>query len=399
MSVFQSGVFNTTGNPSELNARSFAATLLRRAPNGSFPIFGLTSQSGRARAKTAQHGYFSKTMLFVTPTSAAALVGATTLVLSSTAGLVQYAVLHNLRTGENVRVETIVDATDVTVTRAFGRVAAAAVNASDKWIMVGTAHPEGSSRPAARRISTVFISNFTQIFRNAWALTDTARASMAEAGYSNIAESRNDCAMMHGVDAESAILFGQARMDTTGAQPIHATQGLIDALKQYAPSHVTPAGATTDYAELVSLVEPAFESTSNVGNPTARIALGDNTAIKVITDIGRKSGQVNIMQSETSFGMKFTSFQMYQGTLNLVIHPLFNGMGLQGNLLVLDMAAVKLAYMEGRDTKPEEYNTSGKLAEQGIDAVGGSLTTEFAVEYIDPYSGAYITGLTAGVAE
>lgn len=400
MSVFQKGVFNaSTGNPAELNASSFAGTILRRFPNGSAPMFALTSQSGRSRAKSTTHGYFTKTMLFVAITSSAALVGDTNLVVSSTAGITAGMVLFNTRTSENVRVSAVVDATNLTITRAFGRIAAAAVNAADKWISVGTAFEEGSNRPTARRMSTVYVPNYTQIFRNAWALTDTARAMVAEMGYSNLAESRQDCMAFHSVDIESAMVWGQATMNTAGATPLHSTQGIIDALEQYAPANTNAAGATTNYSQLVALVEPAFTSTANVGNPKGRVLFGDNKAIKVITDIGRKSGQVQIMQNETQFGMKYTSFQMYQGTLDLVIHPLFNGLGMQGMALIMDMPAVKLAYMDGRDTKPEEYNTSGKLTENGTDAVGGSLTTELAVELINPYSCALITGLTAGVAE
>ena len=400
MSVFQSGVFNaSTGNPAELNARSFAGTILRRFPNGSAPIFGLTSMSGRSRAKSATHGYFSKTMLFVTLVSAAALVGATTLVVGSTVGVTAGMVLHNPRTQENVRVTAVVNATDLTITRAFGRVAAAAINLSDAWIQVGTAFEEGSNRPTARRMSTVYVANYTQIFRNAWALTDTARASVAEMGYSNIAESRQDCMSFHSVDIESALIWGQAKMDTTGATPIHSTQGILDAIEQYAPANSNTAAATTSYSQLVTLVEPAFTSSANVGNPKGRVLVGDNTAIKVITDIGRKSGQVQIMQNETQFGMKYTSFSMYQGTLDLVIHPLLNGLDREGMALILDMPAIKLAYMDGRDTKPEDYNTGGKIVESGVDAVGGSLTTELAVELINPYACAVIYGLTAGVAD
>lgn len=396
MSVFQTGVFNAIqGNPSQLNADSFASLILRRFPNGSAPIFGLTSQAGRSRAKSTSHGYFSKTMLFVTVTSSAALVGDTSLTVSSTTGITPKMVLQNMRTKENVRVESVTSGTVLAISRAFGRVAASAVNASDKWIQVGTAFEEGSNRPTARRMSTVYVPNYTQIFRNAWALTDTARASVAEMGYSNIAESRQDCMAFHSVDIESAIVWGQPKMDTTGATPVHATQGIIDAMEQYAPDNTNAAASTTTYEQLVALVEPAFTSTANVGNPKGRVLFGDNKAIKVITDVGRKSGQVQIMQNETQFGMKFTSFTMYQGTVDLVIHPLFNGLGLEGTALIMDMPALKLAYMDGRDTKPEEYNTSGKLVESGVDAVGGSLTTELAVELINPYACALVTGLTA----
>lgn len=393
--AFQTGVFNTTQNPALLNMDSFAGTILRRFPEGSAPMFAMTSQSGRSRAVSSSHGYFSKTMQFIAVLAPTATDVATDLNVGSTAGMVANMVLHNRRTMENLLVTAVTSATNITVQRAFGRIAAAAMTAGDSLIQAGTASPEGSNRPVARRISTVHVPNYTQIFRNAWALTDTARASMAEQGYNNVAESRQDCMQFHSVDLESAIIWGQPMMDTSGSAPVHTTQGVIDAMEQYAPGNTNPAGATTTYAQLVSLVEPAFQSTANVGNPKGRIVYCDNQALKVITDIGRASGQVQINQSESQFGMKFTSFVTYQGTLDLVSHPLLNGLGANGMALVMDMPALKLAYMDGRDTKPEEYNTGGKIVENGVDAMGGSLTTEAAVELINPYACALITGLTA----
>lgn len=395
------GMFNAnTGNPAELNQRSFAGTVLRLFPNGSAPMFAMTSQSGRSKAKSSTHGYFSKTMSFLVITmGTTALVGATSLTWPSTAGVTAGMVFFNPRTRENVRITAVTDATTVAVTREFGRVAAAAVNNGDKWIHVGSAFEEGSNRPVARRLTTTHVPNYTQIFRNAWAITDTARASYAEAGISNIAENRKDCMMFHSVDIESAIIWGQPKMDTSGTSPIHATQGIIDALEQYAPGNTNAAGSTTDYSELVLLVEPAFQYSTDLSNPKDRIGFGDATAIRVLTDVGRKSGQVQIMQSETQFGMKFTSFQFYKGTISLVEHPLLNGLSQTGSLLVMDMPALKLAYMDGRDTKTEEYGTGSQNADSGQDAQGGSLTTEAAVELINPYACCYITGLTAGVAE
>lgn len=395
------GIFNTTQNPAELNARSFADTILRLFPNGSAPLWALSAKAGKRKAKSSTHGYFSKTMTFVTTTSTAGDTdAATTLTVGSTTGMTANMVIHNKRTRENVRVVSITSATEVVVTRAFGRVAAAAMNAADLLIQVGTAFEEGSLRPGARRLATVYVGNYTQIFRNAWGLTDTARASMAELGYSNVAEDRKDCSLFHSVDMESAVMFGQAKMDTTGSQPLHSTQGVIDSIYQYAPANVNPASATTDYGDLVALVEEPFNYSTDVGNNGERIGFCDRLAMKVLTDVGRKSGQIQIMQSETSFGMKFTSFKFYQGTINMIQHPLMNGLDpTGGNLLIVDMAAIKLAYMEGRDATPEEYGTNGKQVELGTDGVGGSLTSEFAVENINPFSCGYVTGLTAGIAE
>lgn len=394
------GIFSTNnGNPAELNARSFAGQILRRFPNGSAPMFALSSQAGKSKAKSSTHGYFSKTMSFIRVTSGAQLVGDTTFTaISTTAGMVPGMILFNPRTKENIRILTVPTGVSLTVTRGFGRIAAAAINAADVLFLVGTAFEEGSNRPTARRLSTVYVPNYTQIFRNAWAITDTARASMAEMGYVNIAEDRKDCAMYHSVDIEGAIIWGQPKMDTSGNTPIHATQGVIDAIEQYAPANTNTAGATTTYSQLVALMEPAFQYSTDMSNAKERVAFCDNTAMKVFNDIGRLSGQVQINNAQTSFGLRFTQFNFYNGTINLITHPLFNGLSLTGTALIMDMPALKLAYMEGRDTKPEDYGVGGKSADNGQDAVGGSLTTELAVELINPYACALVDGLTAGVA-
>ena len=393
------GVFNTTINPTELNARSFAGTILRLFPNGSAPMFAMSSQSGKSKAKASTHGYFSKTMTFIRQTLAAGvLIGAGSIVVPSTTGMTVGMILFNARTRENVRITAVTDAVTIAVTRGFGRVAAAAMNAADVLIQVGTAFEEGSVRPAARRLTTVYVPNYTQIFRNAWAMTDTARASYSEMGYSNIAEDKKDCAMFHAVDMESAIIWGQPLMDTTGSQPMHATQGVIDAMEQYAPANTNTAGATTNYAQLVTLFEPAFQYSTDMSNPKERVAFCDSQAMKVINDVGRLSGQVQIMNSQTQFGLNFTSFKFYKGTINLIEHPLLNGLSQAGLAIVMDMPALKIAYMDGRDTKASSYGQDGRATDSGVDAVGGDLLTEMAVELINPFACEVVSGLTAGIA-
>lgn len=400
--AFYSGVFNTTVNPAKLNTDSFAGQILRLFPNGSAPIFALSSQSGKSQAKSSTHGYFSKTLVFPAAKINAAAGyagGILVFVVDSTAGLGPKMVLQNPATQENMRIVSVDSATQITVTRAFGRVAAAAILDNADLIMVGTAFEEGSARPAGRGLTLVHVLNYTQIFRNAWAVTDTARASYVQAGFGNVQENKRDCMLLHSVEIESAIIWGQPVMDTTGTAPIHATQGIIDAVEQYAPGNTTTMGATTTYNQLVTAMEPGFLYSTDMGDPKSRMLFGGATAIKVLHDIGRATGQVHIMQGETSFGMQYTSFKFYKGSIYMMEHPLFNGIvGMSGLAVVVDMPALKLAYMDGRDTRPEEYGGTGKNNANGVDGDGGSLTTEFAVELINPYSCAVMYGLTAGIA-
>ena len=399
---FYTGVFNTTDNPTELNMRSFASHLLRLFPNGSAPLFAMTSQTGRSRAKSSTHGYFSKTMAFAsvvtngaTPSTTAAIT------VLSNVGIQIGMVLHNPATMENMRVTAVnANTTEITVTRAYGRIAAATIATATTLVVIGNSQEEGSARPTARGLTMVYIPNYTQIFRNAWAVTDTARASYTEAGFGNLAESRKDCSLFHSADIEAAILWGQAEMDTTGTQPLHATQGVIDAVEQYAAANTNAAATTTSFSQWVTLVEPAFTYSADIGDPKSRTLFGGATAIKVINDIARKNGTVQILDGQTNFGLNFTKFTFYKGTIFMIEHPLMNGIaGMAGLAVLMDMPALKLAYMDGRDTMPEEYGGTGRNNANGVDAQGGSLTTECAVELINPAGCAVIYNLQAGVAD
>lgn len=409
------GIFNTTSTfvPAELQMRSFAATIMRLFPQGSAPIFALSSQLKKGTAKSSTHGYFSKTMTFLNAVlGAGVLTGAGSIVLPSVAGIIPNMVFHNTRSRENVRVVTVNTATLViTVERGFGRIAAAAMNTADILLCIGTAFTENSVRPIARSMSTVYVGNFTQIFRNAWGMSDTARASVSEQGFSNLAENRKDNAMFHSSDIEAALIWGQGKMDTTGTMPIHSTQGIRDAIAQYAATNISQAGATTSMSQLEGFLAPMFRYSTDMSNPTQRVIFCDNTALKVFNQIGRLSGQVFLNNEQTTFGMRFSSFVTYQGTCTLVQHPLMNGLGTSANniggsapgtasgtALVMDMPALTLAYLAGRDTKAEEYGMSGQAVELGTDGVGGSLTTELAVELTNPFSCGIIEGLIAGAA-
>lgn len=392
-----SGIFNATKNPEQLNARSFAGTILRRFPGGTAPLFGMTSMLPDGKAKSTTHGYFTKTMEFSrVEVNGTPGTGATITVLA-TDGIVKGMLLHNGLTGENMRVISVDSATQITVTRAVGRIAAAAIATATKLVCIGNSHEQGSARPTARSIQAVYASNFTQIFRNAWALTDTARASYAEMGYSNITENKKDCFNFHATDIESALFWGQAYMGTYNNQPLHTTQGIIDAIRQYAPANSHVADPTTSYEDLRDYTNSAFQYQTDLGESRTRAVFCDAQAMDVLVGIGESYGPRIAMQKETAYGMVFTSFKTRHGVMNLIEHPLFNGLDVTPGIAVgVDLPGIKMAYMDGRKQREEVYNTGGSNSMgDGVDCQGGSLTSEFALEMINPPSNFVITGLTA----
>ena len=56
--------FSTYSGITDYLAKSFAGQMIRYAPNGMAPLFGLTSMAGEGKALSVEHGYFSKTMVF-----------------------------------------------------------------------------------------------------------------------------------------------------------------------------------------------------------------------------------------------------------------------------------------------------------------------------------------------
>jgi len=408
MHVF-AGNFDTSQLTTDLAKKSFAGMITRLMPNGSAPLFGMTSMLGDETAMAVEHGFFSKTMLFpeVTNGGAIALAAATTLTVVNSSQMIPGMILQVSTTRENVIIDSVTNATTIVVTRAVGTVAAADIAAGAVLYQVGTAFEEGSTRPQALNNTPVRITNLTQIFRNTWALTDTARAVQVIAGETNIAESRQDCAGFHAADIEKAIFFGQKSTSTRNGRPFRTMEGLVAAINNTAyyssiyagVVNVTTAGATTNFSQLENALDPVFNQNTDPKIANERTLFVGGTARKVLNGIGRLSGQYQIVDGQTEYGLQFSTFKTSRGTFRIVEHPLFNTNTTWSKMAVaVDLSTFKLAYLGDRKTQSKEFNTDGNATDSGIDAVGGTLTTELTTMIKNAPANAVIYGLTAAAA-
>lgn len=382
--------------------KSFAANMLRYAPNGMAPIFGLTNMAGTGTALSVEHGYFAKTMVFPSVTLTAAIADgvATTITVASTANILPGDMLRAQSTGEIMRVATVASATSLTVVRGVGQIAAAAVASGVVLYGVGNAHEQGSVRPASRLMNPVRVMNNTQIFRNSWALPGTMEAIAPIVGDSLTAESRRDCGLFHAADIEKALIFGQKSGQVINNQYLTTMDGIVETVRRLAPAaNTTVANATTDYDELESALEPCFDTITNGRNGNERVLIVGGTARKVINQIGRLSGQYQIVDGQTNFGLQFQTFKTSRGMFRMIEHPLLNSNDDWKRMaLALDLPSIRMMYLQGRKTQNREYGMNGTPVDNGIDAVGGTLTTECTLEIVNPSAHAVIMGLTAGAA-
>jgi hypothetical protein len=395
------GIFNTGQITQDLAKKSFAAMITRLMPNGTAPLFGLTAMLKEETAYQFEHGYFSKTMIFPSfqVTAGGQTNVDTTFTGISTTNILPGMMLRVDTTGENVLVISVVSPTQLQVQRAVGTVAAQAIGASVNLWMVGNAFEEASLRPQSMVIVPNRITNFTQIFRNTWALSKTTSATMNIAGSGNVAESRQDCAAFHAADIEKAFFFGQKFLGSRNGQPFHTMDGLISIITQNAPGNITTLAATTNWTQLEAALDPAFNQTTDPKVPNMRVLFVGGFARRVIHNICRLNSTYFIQSSETSWGLQFDSIKTPRGTFNIIEHPLFNAFGATSTwakmAIGVDLTTFNCAYLQGRKTENMEFNMSGQVVDNGIDASGGTLTTELTCLVKNPAANVILYNFTA----
>jgi len=405
------GVFNTGQFAQDLAAKSFAGMITRLMPNGTAPLFGLTAMLSTDTALQVEHGFFTKTMLFpqLTVSAAGQTAADTVFTVTSTNNVLPGMIMRVDSTsgiGENILINSILSPTQVSVQRAMGTSSAAAIAASANLYQAGNAFEESSLRPTALAINPVRVTNLTQIFRNTWAISDSARATQMIAGDTNVAENRTDCAAFHAADIEKALFFGQKFSGTRNGQPFRLMDGILSIVNNlnyypssYSAANVTTAGATTNYTQFEAAFDPAFNQATDPKYANERILFCGGAAKKVINNIGRLNGTYYMVDGQTSWGLQFSTIKIARGTFRVIEHPLFNTNTSWAKLAVaVDPSSFTLAYLGNRKTQNKEFNLSGDVADNGIDAVGGTLTTELTTVIKNPPAFAVMSNLTAAAA-
>ena len=397
------GLLSSANAPSNLNAVSFAQAITRLMPNGTAPLFGLTSLLKDETASNIEHGYFSKTMIFPQlkiDNGAGYNAAATTFTVDAYSDIVPGDLVRNERTGEIMMIATTPSTTSVTVTRAVGSVVAAAILDNDDLFTIGNAFEEGSTRPSAVAIIADRYVNNTQIFRNSWAVTKTAAAIPQIAGAGYVSESRQDCAALHAMAIEKALFFGQKFMGTKNGQSLHTMEGIIARVNAAASGNVTTLGATTNWTQLEAGLDKTLQTVTDPKGGNIRTMFVGGTARRVIHNIARLNATYQISTAETSWGLQLDMVRTPRGTFEMIEHPLFNAYGSSSvwakMAVVADLNAFSLAYL--RKTSDASYNASGALVDNGIDAEGGTLTTELTCTIKNPAAFGILYNFTAAAA-
>ncbi len=270
---------------------------------------------------------------------------ATSIAVDNGAYFAEHDVVAVTRTSELLRV-TGVSGNTLTVVRGVSG-GAAAINDNDELAILGSAQPEGDTSKPARSSNPVSVPGYTQIFRDPWALTNTAIASDNDTNPHDWDHQAAKVGIEHKRDMERAFLFGKASEDTSGSQARRTTAGIISRIQ----TNVTDAGGQFTETEFLAASRQGFRYGSK-----NKVFMCSPLVASVLQTY--PSGKVQVSQSEKVYGVDVTTFTSIHGALRLVINWELEGAKYGGYGIGIDFDNVQYRYLANgklnRDSKVYE---------------------------------------------
>lgn len=234
-------------------------------------------------------------------------------------------ILRNERTGEQVRCSANTGASPITVVRAVGDTAAAAVNDDDVFLILGTAFEEGSTAPDGMSGAPTKKYNYTQIFKGAYQEARSAFQQTARwAPEGTITERRREALERFSISKEQQYRWGE-RDESTGAGglPLRSTAGIRAHIQAAVSAGVAVAAqvqesvGTMTEEEFDEFLETLFHYGSD-----ERFVLCNNRFLTFIQRIAKS--KLYLVDKKDTYGMNVRMYEHSQGMLYLKTDPLFN---------------------------------------------------------------------------
>ena len=302
-------------------------------------------------------------------------------------------IVVNSATGEVMHVTADTTATTLTVTRNIGGTTHQNADNAELFI-AGFAAQEGGSSPTAISFDATVASNFTQIFRTAFQVSNTLNSTFLRTG-DKMDEAMTKALKLHMSDIERAMFFG-VKHESNGstAQPTRFTGGLLNSLTNvvdintdYATYGGTGAGKMPEEGFDSLLISTIFK----YGSKQKIAFVGENVA-NHLQQYGKDRWQPTAL--EGAYGVNLTRYNTFAGDLMVHLHPQFRQVpGMKNSMIIVDFPYLSYRYLEGRDTQLLENRQS-----PDADSVKHEYLTECGLELLQDKVHAYIKNWTTRTA-
>ena len=270
------------------------------------------------------------------------------------------------------------------VTRNIGSTGLTTVDGKELFI-AGYAATEGDTTPTPVSFDATVATNYTQIFRTAFSVTNTLNATYLRTGNKED-EQRTKALKLHMSDIERAMIFGKkSETNPSTSQPMRTTGGLLEAISTVKDGTVDYSNGVITEADFdLLLIEEIFKYGSN-----QKIAFVGPRVANHLQQIGKNRFQPTQVQG--TYGVNVTRYQTFAGDLLVHLHPQFRQLThMRDSMLVVDFPDLEYRYLDGRDTSLLENRQNNDE-----DLVKHEYLTECGLELKQDLTHAYIKNWSA----
>lgn len=386
-----------TGNwGTDERPKNFRESILWMNPNGSAPLFALTSKAKKRIVDDPEFSWWDEPNNIYRLQVNGALTSSDTTVVVDTADptattlSTAWGTATHLKPGDLLMVEPAADnatfnpevievvsvSSDTTFTVKRGRAGTSAASISNDvyLLLIGSAYAEGTAAPSAVSRNPVKYYNYTQIFKDSYELSGTADSTRARTG-SPWSNDKKRKMFDHSLKIEMSMLFGQ-RSEGTGdnGKPLRTMGGI----RSQIPSETTTVfGAAVTVSSFLDAVYKVFNWDTPAGDE--RIAFCGNLALNELNKVVQSNANTEIQFGGIveTYGMKFREFVLPQGRILLRTHPLLNRHPtLYGkSMWILDFDSINYVALKDRDTK-----TKDNVQSDDEDVKRGFIQTECSLQ-------------------
>lgn len=261
------------------------------------------------------------------------------------------AIIVNSTTGEVMHATADTTATTLTVTRNIGGTSHQIADNAELFV-AGFAAAEGGTSPTAISFDATVASNYTQIFRTAFQVSNTLNSTYLRTG-DKMDEAMTKALKLHMSDIERAMFFGKKHEASGNTNaPTRYTGGLlttltntVDITTDYASYGGSNAGTMTEEGFDSLLISTIFKYGSN-----QKIAfVGENVA-NHLQQYGKDRWQPTAV--EGAYGVNLVRYGTFAGDLMVHLHPQFRQIpNMKNSMIIVDFPYLTYRYLEGRDTQ------------------------------------------------
>lgn len=386
-----------TGNwATDERPKNFRELILWRNPNGKAPLTALTARMHKEGVDDPEFNWWEEehnlvrvtqnysTTLDSTVTSVTVDSGALDLV----AGDVLLVEKTEASTYDNeiVLVSNVSSDTSFEIVRGACGTTASDTSLADNtgFTKIGNVYEEGSTSPGTSTRNPTKKTNYCQIFKTAYQLTNTAKITRTRTG-DPLKNDKKRKMFDHAAALELAWMFGSSN-ETTGAlgMPQRTTGGLSEFITTNRTIFTTSPTEDT----LLDAIYPVFDYSveGGSGGGDERIAFCGNGFLNNLNKLARDSAstRINFNGIVKVYGMSLQEWIIPQGTLYVKTHPLMNTHARFTNgAFIIDPASI--IYRPLRDTKAED-----NIQANDADLQKGQWLTEAGLEIRHEKTMAYI---------